>query len=469
MKYTDYFTHLLNEANLGGKKRGGGTGRSNWDAYVVDDFDKNKTYKIETDTKLVDDQFEEIDSVKKGDVLKILSPKIKQHKRSQYANISIGGKKGFVKITTIRKPTPRPEGGIFGKNSKEFTPDKLGLVNAKYSSPSSMISKIKSGINSKYSDSKYDEIKKYLSVCLSKASGQNISLYENFTKSYSISGNYNIIDSDINVLSKNFGEALAALYILTTNKKAQFIEFPSMAETLYDFAMVNKKGIKHFYSVKSKEGSSTSLGNINYVLDKFSKDNKLFTDSKKEIEVIRGLMNDKQSGKTTITNITDFYKKTLSSKNNQILNSIKKISKYKPKNLSQTELDKWFSSMKQTAEINEFIDTMKDIYNRILDGSKASENVLRNQYNSKKVKGNGYLLYPMGSYIVKYLNNNKKYHDLLNTILNYGSYVHQFTVNLSKNNFEVKISSFKTSKFKYTFNSMASNPGNRPIGFKKGN
>ena len=112
---------------------------------------------------------------------------------------------------------------------------------------------------------------------------------------------------------------------------------------------------------------------------------------------------------------------------------------------------------------------MKDIYNRILDGSKASENVLRNQYNSNKVKGNGYLLYPMGSYIVKYLNNNKKYHDLLNTILNYGSYVHQFTVNLSKNNFEVKISSFKTSKFKYTFNSMASNPGNRPIGFKKGN
>ena len=85
MKYTDYFTHLLNEANLGGKKRGGGTGRSNWDAYVVDDFDKNKTYKIETDTKLVDDQFEEIDSVKKGDVLKILSPKIKQHKRSQYS------------------------------------------------------------------------------------------------------------------------------------------------------------------------------------------------------------------------------------------------------------------------------------------------------------------------------------------------------------------------------------------------
>ena len=90
------------------------------------------------------------------------------------------------------------------------------------------------------------------------------------------------------------------------------------------------------------------------------------------------------------------------------------------------------------------------------------------KYNGKSIpNGNGYLLYPMGSYIVKYLNNDKKYLDLLNTILNYGSYVHQFTVNLSKNNFQVKISPFKTSKFRYTYNAGGGYPGNRPIGFKK--
>jgi hypothetical protein len=89
-------------------------------------------------------------------------------------------------------------------------------------------------------------------------------------------------------------------------------------------------------------------------------------------------------------------------------------------------------------------------------------------YNGKSIpSGNGYLLYPMGSYIVKYLNNDKKYLDLLNTILNYGSYVHQFTSTLKKNNLQVGISSFKTSKFRYTYNAGGGYPGNRPIGFKK--
>ena len=106
VEYKDHFTHLITEGSLGGKKRGGGTGRSNWDAYVVDDFDKNKKYEMFKDTQLVNDEFEEIKSVKQGDDLQILSPKIKQQKRSQYANVSIGGKKGFVKINTIRKPIP---------------------------------------------------------------------------------------------------------------------------------------------------------------------------------------------------------------------------------------------------------------------------------------------------------------------------------------------------------------------------
>lgn len=466
VEYKDHFTHLLTEAPLSGTSRS--LGIPNWDAYISNDFDKDKDHHIEKDGKLFNNNFEEIGVVKKDNVIKILSPKITKHKVSKFAKISINGKKGLVNISNIKKPRQAKEGDVFGSNSKEFTPDKLNLDGSRYSSASSLVSKIKSNINSKYSDSKYDEVKKYLSQCLSKASNQNISLYESFTKSYSISGNYNLSNSDIKTLSKNFGEVLAALYILVTNKKAKFVEFPSISETLYDFTMINDKGIKHFYSVKSMGGSSTSLGNINYVLDKFSKDNKLFTDSKKEIEVIRGLINDKQSGKTTITNITDFFKKTLSTKNKQILNSIKKISKYKPKDLSQTELGKWFTSMVGSAKINEFVDTMNDIYNRILNKSKVSERKLTQMYNDKKIpNGNGYLLYPMGSYIVKYLNNDKKYLGLLNTILNYGSYVHQFKVNLSKNNFQVKISPFKTSKFRYTYNAGGGYPGNRPIGFKK--
>ena len=163
IKYKDYFTHLLTEASLSGTSRSAGI--LNWDLYIVNDFDKKRKYNIEKDGKLYDKKFQEIGVVKKGNAIQILSPKLTKHKVSKFANISIGGKKGFVSISIIQKPKQTKEGDIFGSNSKEFTPDKLKLQGIKYSTSSAMISKIKSALNSQYSDSKYNEVKSiYLNV-----------------------------------------------------------------------------------------------------------------------------------------------------------------------------------------------------------------------------------------------------------------------------------------------------------------
>jgi hypothetical protein len=71
----------------------------------------------------------------------------------------------------------------------------------------------------------------------------------------------------------------------------------------------------------------------------------------------------------------------------------------------------------------------------------------------------------MGSYIVKYLNNSGNYLFVLNELLNYASYIHQFSVDMYTDRLDITIESFKTKKFKFSYNAGAKYPANRPIGF----
>jgi hypothetical protein len=303
---------------------------------------------------------------------------------------------------------------------------------------------------------------------LSQIEGGNVSLNESFSKNYSLNQTYNITDQDIKILSKNFGEILGAIYTITHNKKSKYVEFPNTNQGLYDYLMVDERNITTYFSAKSSGGSSTSMENINFILRNFS-DNTFFKNNKKEVDVIKMLINNKSEGKTTLTTIENFYKNILKKEESQILDTINKISKFKAKSLTQLELTKWFSSMKKTSTKETFIDTMNHIYSNILSKSKATKSTLSQMYDmdSSVSFQNGYLYYPMGSYIVKYLNKNKRYVDTLNYILNFASYIHQFDANLSNDSFNIKIHTFDKIKFRFSYNGMAKKPANRPIGFKK--
>jgi len=227
-----------------------------------------------------------------------------------------------------------------GTNSKEFTPDALGFSGKTFSSSIELSRFSIDAINNLYKDDKYLTIKKYILECLSLVSKENF-LMESYKKSYTIKNDYNIGKQDIKILSKNFGEILAAIYIIKTNKKAKNVVFPSdISQQLYDFYIETDKG-NHFYSVKSLGGSSTSIENINFIIKNFSENNTFFDKFKYEIDTIMTIVNNREAGKTTIKNIENFFINKFPSKLSDI---IRLINSYTPdikiRDLSQNELNK---------------------------------------------------------------------------------------------------------------------------------
>jgi hypothetical protein len=125
--------------------------------------------------------------------------------------------------------------------------------------------------------------------------------------------------------------------------------------------------------------------------------------------------------------------------------------------------------MTKTVKKEAFVRGMGELYQDVFGDfgapSRAKDDVLSRMYDAKGGKDNGYIYYPMGSFITKYMNSSGNYLKVLNILLNYGSYVHQFDVNMYSNKFEVKIGSFKKKHFRFSYNGMANAPANRPIGF----
>jgi hypothetical protein len=73
----------------------------------------------------------------------------------------------------------------------------------------------------------------------------------------------------------------------------------------------------------------------------------------------------------------------------------------------------------------------------------------------------------MGQYVTSYLNNEGEYKKILNMLLNFGAYIHQTEVDMSDSNINIKISRFKESEFRFSYNAGSKYPANRPLGFKK--
>ena len=475
MKLKRIVEMIQKEAALTGQSRSGGT--SNWNHYVVRDFDPAREYFIENDAPMLDDGLtQNISSLPIGSIVTINNVTLKQKANQQFANVTdkATGMVGYVTLSAIRKPTTKGKSGaIGGTTSKEFLPDKLKLVGKNYEDKNALIADVILGMETTYGDDKYSEIRDYATECMYSITGEFSPLTEGFSKKYQLSKKYKISDVDVKILSKNFGEVLAALYIIATNKKAKEVFFPKgSSNPLYDFVMVKNTGMNEYYSVKSHGGSSTSMANLDFLLDHFSEDNALLDQYKDEIETVRLLINDKSAGKTTLTNIEKFFDDKLPDKKLDILEKLNAISSKKINTLSQSDLSSWFHDVTANATVDAFMSTMDDIYTNVLGdiGSPARTTapVLRKMFETKTSKDNGYLYYPMGSYIVQFLNDEKKpYLKVLNILLNYGTYIHQFEVNLHAGSFDVYISSFSQSTFRFSYNGMSNAPANRPIGFIK--
>ena len=465
-------SHLLeakSKVSLGGMSRGGG--KSKFDTYVSDDWERMKTYEFSllSGATLYDDSLDTNTPI--SGLVKILNTNIKEKGNSKFVLVRLGNEEGYVNISKISKPNLSidTDSVLGGKNSKEFIPEKFGLGGKEFKNVNGFVNEVSSSIKTAYPDSKYINVKKYISSIVEAVSGQDMNISEGkvirYSKTYTISENFGVTEGDIKILSKNFGEIIGAIFMLKTNKKMISIGFPSdPAQKLFDFYGKEKNDRMHYFSAKSAGGSSTALDNLNFIKKNFSTNNKFLKDHLEEMEIIDSLIN--SEGKDTITNIINFFHKTFPQKVSKI-QTILGITK-----LSQESFEEFLINQRKTGSLDNFVDSCNKVYQDILGDLRGKPpatalKTLKEMYNSKGTYKGGFMIYPMGSYITKYLNEKPQYRKALNLLLNFGSNISQVTVNLSNKSCDIAVIKFSKNTFKFSYNDMSKKPGNRPIGFKE--
>jgi hypothetical protein len=481
MRFKAYSTYI-NESTLSGNSRSGGM--SKWDYYIKPYWKKSDGYvhTLAKDSEVLASlETKEVQSNHtKGTKLQIMSTNVTKSGVSTFAKIQIKGesKSGFVSIGKISKPESSKDGDQGsviggGANSKEFTPDKLDLGGEEFSSSSALVSTVKARLNQKYNGEEYKAIKEYLSDFVKQISGTALTegKAERFTKVYSTTTEYPVAASDIKILSKNFGEVIGALYIIHTNKKMNIVGFPSnISEGLYDFYGKDRRGRMHYYSVKSAGGSSTSLMNLNFIKKNFSANNTFVQKYMDELEAIDVLVNYK--GRNTVGNITDWFKSVEPAKVKKITTIMSKGAKLS--SLDQVDLAIWIKTMRKKRKEKDFLDIMNNVYDKVLSDQsgktpKSSVGALKDMFktSSNNEYQGGYLTYPLGSYIVSYMNGKSEYKEALNLLANFGTFISQCTVDMAAKSTTIKIIKFSKNEFRFSYNGMSKAPGNRPIGFKE--
>jgi len=482
VNHVDRIQNFINEATLSGKSRSGGM--SKWDYYIVPTWKSSDGYihTLAKDSSVLSslDTKEKQSSHKKGTKLQIMSKTVIKSGASTYAKVKIQGKTeiGFVSVGNITKPDVERDADdasviTGGKNSKEFTPDKMALGGEEFSSSSDLVSIVSTRLNSSYGGQEYNDIKAYLSEFTKLISGFDLTegKGERFTKVYSTEKEFNVSASDIKILSKNFGEVLGALYILHTNKKMVGVGFPSaMNEGLYDFYGKDNKGRMHYYSVKAAGGSSTSLMNLNFIKKNFAKDNAFVEKYIDELEAIDVLVNYK--GRNTVGNITDWFKSVEPQKVKKIISIMSKGATLN--GLDMADLSNWIKSMRKKKKEKDFLNIMNKVYNEVLSDQPgktpaATDKSLKDMFKTRDSKeyDGGYLIYPLGSYIVSYMNAKTEYREALNLLAGFANFISQCTIDMTATTTTIKILKFSKNEFRFSYNGGSKYPGNRPIGFKE--
>jgi hypothetical protein len=477
MKYISFKEHLMiGEGSLAGNSRSGGM--SKWEYYLVPNFNPKEEYSLEKkgSLKLYNLDFSNFENLDASKKIRILSVDLVSSGMSKYAHVRVGSNSGLLNINSIRKPSVSGDSGSViggGKNSKEFTPDKLSLGGIEFSDIGSMVSAIATRMGNVYGGDEYTDVRRYLNDIIQNTTGHSI-LNEAIKSSYKVGGDYNITRGDIMILSKNFGEVVGAMYLLKNKiNDTVSVGFPaSVKEGLYDVVAKLPNGKAHYYSVKSAGGSSTSMGNLDFITDNFPEEASYYKDYETELDAIDALINRPTYG--TVFNIHAFFNDRFPEKvkkMTRILNNVVDDRRNQIPDIEQYSLDSWISYMRKNKTESTFIQTINTIYDDVLGDMKGTprttDAVQKRIFSSKKNFEHGYLLYPMGSYIVKYLNGNPRYLEALNLITSIDSLVSQMTVDMSSSGVNIKIEKFNESKFRFSYNGMSMKPGNRPIGFKK--
>jgi hypothetical protein len=130
--------------------------------------------------------------------------------------------------------------------------------------------------------------------------------------------------------------------------------------------------------------------------------------------------------------------------------------------------------MRKKKKEKDFLNIMNKVYNEVLSDQPgktpaATDKSLKDMFKTRDSKeyDGGYLIYPLGSYIVSYMNAKTEYREALNLLAGFANFISQCTIDMTATTTTIKILKFSKNEFRFSYNGGSKYPGNRPIGFKE--
>ena len=256
----------------------------------------------------------------------------------------------------------------------------------------------------------------------------------------------NVTSADINIIAKDYGELIGALWALKFKyKDTVSVTFPEASNAaLVDYYLTKKDGGIINISAKAGQGAAPSLTAVSGVIEEGLIEVK--SAEKEQKEFILDVK--KTSGMDAIVK---FSKKFKTPGYNEIVKCGGDIR-------SHQTLEKQISSMTYDEVVSQF-GSVWDVMNR-----RPNEVNARKLFDSNGKKA-GVLLSPLGYHLIDSVNSHNDYVRFLNKSLN-SLATQQLYLDIGQNSIKYTVREFKDSKFKYHFDSNIKNPANKKISFK---
>jgi hypothetical protein len=256
-------------------------------------------------------------------------------------------------------------------------------------------------------------------------------------------------NTDRNIIGKNFGEVLSAIWFLDQNRGFNKIMFPLASnEPLIDYLIVNSAtGEELKVSAKFEKGAPPSINAIVDILKRMRVTGKKAKAKKAMLAI---------SENSTVDGIMKTANE-LDTPGNKMLKKIMRIRR--PGHVTPAEIEKFMERFQTPEEIEA---TFAPMYKEM--GRAASSNIISKIVRNRQ-KRNGIAISPMGYNVVDILNKDRDYTDLLNSALR------QFTVTqvylfYRNGGMDFVSKKFSDSKFEFHYNANAGQPSLKKISFK---
>lgn len=436
------------------------------------------------------------------------------------AKVNYQNEEIFIPLSFLSKPKQelkRILGGLdvsknyfISSSTMELSPSDLGLENKSFSSYKTLEKVLRNKIYEKFKDKleKKDSLKnniaqqiyEYLNDCItfSIENSQEIEMKDNGSEiikvhRFGADKKYNLTEQDLKIISKNFGEVFSALLALKNLNFVEKIEYPEASNTLYDFSGIGSRNIFYFFSVKTEGARGSALqpflteSNINKLESKYKREIKNNPETKLCLDIIKRF-----SSKTRAENLVSvsqeiikkYFPHVLQELLNQINITFNKIG-YELKDIRIEDLDQWHSKIISSKKYKpEFIvEKLLEIYERVLGISNIKNDTKRvminlfDPHSGVKSTNHGYLNFFLVSFIIKFLNKNETFKNMLNDLIknkqneeqeeNVGIYYYSF-VDCNNEFIKVKYVLFNKDQINYkvSYNASLVEPNKSPIRFE---